>query len=104
MKMLWHVVGSLRLELLTPLIYCDVYRECELWGYALIPLNQVSGREYPPVFGGYVFIGRQNMVDNIFVCDDKDRVHSTVKHDINQILSHLNSRNLIYSSGADIYK
>ncbi len=85
-------------------IYTDWYRECELWGYGLIPFNNVFGREYPPSTGGYVFIGRQSIIDNIYICSDKARVRSSVKYNFDQIQSHLDSRNQVYSSGAVIYK
>jgi len=85
-------------------IYSDSYRECELWGYGLLPLNNVFGRVYPPSTGGYVFVGRQNIIDNVYICPDETRVHSSVKYGFDQIQSHLDSRNLIYSSGVVIYK
>lgn len=85
-------------------IYSDCYRECELWGYGLISFNNVFGRVYPPSTGGYVFVGRQNIIDNVYISPDKARVHSSVKYDFEQIQSHLDPRDLIYSSGALIYK
>lgn len=85
-------------------IYCDSNRECELWGYGLIPFNNVFGSVYPPNTGGYVFVGGQNIIDNIYICPDNSRVHSSVIYDFDQIQSHLNPRDLIYSSGAVIYK
>ena len=86
------------------LIYSDTIRECELWGYGLIPFSDVIGRVYPPSAGGYVFVGRQNIIDNKYICPDEARVHSSVNYDFDQIRSHLDPRNLIYSSGAVIYK
>lgn len=85
-------------------IYSDCYRECELWGYGLIPFNTVFGGVYPPSKGGYVFIGRQNIVENEYICHNEAKVHSSVKHEFDQIQSHLTPRNLIYSSGVAIYK
>ena len=86
------------------LIYSDSNRECELWGYGLIPFSEVSGRVYPPNAGGYVFVGRQNIIDNVYICPDEARVHSSVIYDFDQIQSHLDPRDLIYSNGAVIYK
>lgn len=85
-------------------IYSDSNRECELWGYGLIPFYSVFGRVYPPDTGGYVFVGRQNIIDNLYICLDESRVHNTVKYSFDKIRFHLNSRDQIYSNGAIIYK
>lgn len=85
------------------IIYSDTSRECELWGYGLIPSQYVSGKYYPPISGGYVFIGRQNIIDNIFISLSESRVRTAKKHDFNEIRYHLFSRDLIYSNGAIIY-
>jgi len=86
------------------LIYSDSSRECELWGYGLIPFSDVIGGVYPPSAGGYVFVGRQNIIDNKYICPDEARVRSSVEYSFDQIQSHLDSRNQVYSSGAVIYK
>ncbi len=85
------------------LFYADSYRECELWGYGLIPLNEVIRGVYPPDTGGYVFVGRQNIIENTYFCSDKNRVRSSVKYSFDQIRQDLEPRNLVYSSGAAIY-
>ncbi|QYZ78449.1 DUF2206 domain-containing protein [Methanofollis formosanus] len=85
-------------------VYSDVQRECELWGYGLIPLSDVFGRLYPPTTGGYVFVGRQNVIENRYICLDRDRVRSSVIYGFDQIQSDLKPRNLVYSSGAVVYK
>jgi uncharacterized membrane protein len=85
-------------------IYSDNNRKCELWGYGLIPFSDVFGIVLPPVSGGYVFVGRQNIIDRIYIYPENTRVHSSVKYDFDQIQSRLDPRDLIYSSGAIIYK
>jgi uncharacterized membrane protein len=84
-------------------VYADSYRECELWGYGLIPINEEIRGLYPPISGGYVFVGRQNIIDDIYVCRDPNRVRSSIEYKFDQIGSDLDSRNLVYSSGAAIF-
>lgn len=85
------------------IIYSDTSRECELWGYGLIPSQYVSRKYNPSISGGYVFIGRQNVIDNIFISPSESRVRTVEKHDFNEIRYYLFSRDMIYSNGAIIY-
>jgi len=85
-------------------IYSDIIRQCELWDYSYISFNNVFGKVYPPNTGGYVFVGRQNIIDNLYICLDKAKVHSVVEYNFDQIQSDLDLRDRIYSNGAVIYK
>lgn len=84
-------------------IYADSKREGELWGYGLIPFNEVMKGSYPPGSGGYFFVGRQNIIDNLYISYDKNRVHTNVNYNFDEIWPYLNLRNLVYSNGAAIY-
>jgi uncharacterized membrane protein len=85
------------------MIYSDVDRSCEIYGYGLINPNRVDKSGYFPENEGYIFIGFYNYIDNLYTQFNFNQVPSTTNVPMETILIELRYRNFIYNNGAGIY-
>lgn len=81
------------------MIYTDSWRQCEPVGYGSISPNHVNMFSSVLPKNGIIFLGYQNIIDNILIVPDPRIVHKDGLYNLNELNSQIEKKSLIYNNG-----